>query len=191
LFGFQFGHHINSSKHLVTKRFGRLAGVTAPSARHCRALGGHGRLLACRSAWPVVLASCGRTLWCPRPLVHLPCHVRPRAAPAAMSAVPVLKEEASTHSSSLVLPLRSLSLPHAAARAAHRGHRLCARVECSCSSTRPLHPAHRPSSLLASRSGRLLPPRAPDNPCRAAPPSSCCPVCVRDRGATGHPWPCH
>jgi hypothetical protein len=110
LFGFRFGHHINSSKHLVTNRFGRLARVTAPSARHCHALGGHGRLLACRSARPVALASCGRTLWCPRPLVHMPCHVRPRAAPAALSVAPVLKEEASAHNSSLILPLRSLSL---------------------------------------------------------------------------------
>jgi hypothetical protein len=92
------------------------------------------------------------------------------------------------HSSSLS---RSISLSHVAARAARHGHQQSARVECSCSSACPLRLAHRPSSLLASRSGHLLSPRAPDGPCRAAsPPSSSCPACVRDQGATGHPW-CH
>jgi hypothetical protein len=133
-------------------------------------------------------------LW-PRVVVSSPpcTSTVPACCPCRLSAAPVLKEEASEHGSSLVLPLSvSLFLSHVAARAARHGHQLSARVECSCSSARPLRPAHRPSSLLASRSGRLLSPRAPDGPCRAVPPpSSSCPACVRDWGATGHPWPCH
>jgi hypothetical protein len=71
------------------------------------------------------------------------------------------------------------------------GCQLSFRIEGSCSSAHSSPPAYRPS-FLASRSGCLLPPRAPDGP---AGPRRRCPaaanVRARDQGATSHPWPCH